>query len=158
MAPPDPATISAWGFAIIMGVAATFERIRNAKQTKIHQDRAQANSETRAEADGLRAVIKVKDEIITALQEEHDQHLKYRENHHKLVQEVNAKMLVLTEENAVLRSRSDLSPILEQMKIIQTSSIKMMEALESLTEKVHSICDFHEDERQERQERRERSA
>jgi hypothetical protein len=126
---------------------AVIERIRSAKKADQAREKAEVASETRAEVEGLRAVIAVKDEIISALQEEHAQYLKYREEHHAKLEKDNAKMLALTEENALLRSRSDLSPILEQMRAIQDTSKSMMESLQMLTEKVHSLCDFHEDER-----------
>lgn len=99
----------------------------------IERMRSQKNADAKAALNGKDDVIKVKDEMIKALREEHEQFLAYRIAHHEQVQETQVKMLHLTEENSILRARSDLTPVLVQMESITKTLSEAISMLKELT-------------------------
>lgn len=70
---------------------------------------------------------------------EHTEFLKYRESAHKKTNEDNATMLKLTEENADLRARTDLTPVVEQLKDQAASNQQLGITLKELSEGVSHL-------------------
>jgi hypothetical protein len=114
------------------GVAA-FERIRNAKMN------------TSA------AVNIAKDELVKVLEAdrdawksryatEHDEYVARREGYHTESQTIQAKLLFLTEENAMLKVKTDVTPIMEELKGQAQINQKVLKALDSIM----TWCDAHE--------------
>ncbi len=85
--------------------------------------------------------LKMKDETIASMKVEHEEYLAYRKSHHEQMQEINARMLVLTEENATLRARSDLSPILDQLRTQGTVTMQILTTMSDLTKTVEHLAD-----------------
>lgn len=130
----DPQTLAACG---VVGTAigtgwAAYERKRNSKTVDALRVAA-----------GKDELITVKDQIIAAKEEEHKEYLRYREEHHKKVEEMSGKILVLTEDNAMLKERSDLHPVMEALKMQNESqkqqstiTLQILDSLKSLTSSI----------------------
>lgn len=112
---------------------AAFERSRNAKA-----------ADALRIANGKDEIIRVKDQIIDAKEQEHKEYLRYREEHHKALNEANAKILLLTEDVASLRARTDISPIIENQRLQGEVTLKILTALEKLTYRIEHVLAKHE--------------
>lgn len=96
------------------------------------------------EAKDLQRALDGKEELIAISREqaaawkvryesEHDEYVKYRQERHEKDGEIQSLVLRLTMENAELRAKTDLSPVLEHQRQNAEVQVKMLESLAKIS-------------------------
>lgn len=125
----DAANIGATAAAIVMGAwgvwsqkkAATAHAVAHHAQTRVEEVQKRVDklsSEDLAERNAEIALAHKQkaEEWKTLYTQEHDESQRYRTYVHEKAKTDNSTLLNLTEENAMLKARTDLGPVLEYIK------------------------------------------
>ena len=156
----DPQTAGTWIGGAVLALAAAWNHVRAAQADK----RAEAAKITAVEATTkatelsasvgnaaasdlarsnaeLATAYKRQAEEWKALHEKtHKEHQDYRQWVHDKAKDDQAALLTLTAENADLKARTDLTPLLSHMKQYDLNAQKMTETLENLTKVVTTLA------------------
>lgn len=119
--------ILATGWGIYMG----YKKVIGADEKRL--DRARQNLSEVLEANC--AAWKEKFEI------EHRDFNAYRDETHNKLNLANAKILSLTEETTILKSRTDVTPILDLQRQTNETMTKVAQLQQSTVELIHSIAE-----------------
>lgn len=125
----DPVAAAGYIGAAIACLAAAYERNRSQKATE------------------TAGISKAKDELAAILQleiaawkqryeTEHVEYNSYRERTHAHNNETNVKMLQLVQENTVLASKTDITPVLSFTKEQSEINLKVLEGLSKILERL----------------------
>lgn len=138
-------TIGAVAFAILSGAYGAFQQKKASKATdqaitatKV-ATAATDESLVKSQSDLLLSFKSMADDWKARYEIEHTEFVKYREAAHKKSNEDNQRVLVLTEENADLKARTDLTPVVEQLKEQAESNKQLGVTLKDLSEGVSHL-------------------
>ena len=95
-------------------------------QAQKHQSIAQAKDEL------IKVTMNDRDAWKSHYQAEHLEFIDYREKAHQHNNEANAAVIKLTAENAELKSRTDLSPILQFQQEQSKINVKIVQSLDAI--------------------------
>jgi hypothetical protein len=121
-----------WANVLVMLVAigaAVYERLRSAKLMQS----AQLNT---AKDELIKVLEADRDAWKSRYEAEHDEFVKRRQQYHDDVQKTQSRTLVLTEENAALKAKTDITPILTELQAQSSINKAVLHALEELTKRI----------------------
>lgn len=124
--------LPAWANLLVMIVAigaAIFERVRSARLMQS----AQLNT---AKDELIKVLEADRDAWKSRYESEHDEYVKRRQQYHDEVQKTQTRILLLTEENAQLKAKTDITPILAELHAQASINKAVLRALEELTKRI----------------------
>ncbi len=126
----------AWANALLLIVAfgaAAFERVRNVKLSST------ANVSL-AKDELINVVTADRDAWKSRYETEHSEYVARRQQYHDELQGINADMLRLSGENAALKAKTDVTPIMQELKAQSEINQNVLKALGTIM----VWCDQHE--------------
>lgn len=138
----DVAAVIAFVYAVVQGLSASrakqqvetaraeVEEVKARTENATQSDLARTNSE-------LATAFKIKsEEWQAAWKKEHDESIAYHDWVHEKSQKDQALHLTIVEENANLRARTDLTPLIDHMDKVLTAITKLTVVVNVLFERV----------------------
>lgn len=138
---PDAATIGAGVAAFLFGAWGTVQtwRVGKAKEDATAAKGVSTDDLARSNADLAEAYKLKASEWKAAFETEHAESVAYHKYVHDKAEVDNATKLKLTEENALLRARTDLTPIIDHMEIQSKTNERVAVTLENLAKTISAL-------------------
>lgn len=147
MPAPDATLVSqiaAYSMAVLMGGAAAFERMRNAKQAQKRDENAEAISDAKKHQERANAMAGLAEEWKKLFEQTHSELNAYRDYVHEKQQKDQLLLSASQERIQELQARPDFSDLFDHLKTQSDVSVQILAGMKEVLTSIKTLVERSE--------------